>query len=359
MAGEDGCSRLLLAPRGARVDHHSLLCVKMPAIGGDVTCLGSNEHILATAGEDNVINLMRVTTPVSGQSSQQVLATLQGHLSAVKALVVSFSHATGSHLLFSGGGRAELKAWRLHRDVSGGGGATGVWHEWLADHRLTTATSSKPWRHKTLNVDPETRYLHLSCFPLSACHADDHVTSLRAGTGSASKHVTSLHCILCACSDGFIRIFFFDELKKSFHMVAQSDFHQHCVLRVKHYITRPSTSDQQRSQQVTLHSLGGAVRSPVLAFSAASDGNIALWDISQLLLAAATASTCSGDVKSHYCDDDVCAHPDGGVTRLDAPLLILQHHQAGVNSLDVTGRQGRRVAVASSVLVLYHMIVYV
>ena len=353
----------------------------MPAIGGDVTCLGSNEHILATAGEDNVINLMRVTTPVSGQSSQQVLATLQGHLSAVKALVVSFSHATGSHLLFSGGGRAELKAWRLHqRDVSGGG-ASGVWHEWLADHRLTTATSSKPWRqrtlnvdpetrlttaasskpwrHRTLNVDPETRYLHLSCFPLSACHADDHVTSLRAGTGSASKHVTSLHCILCACSDGFIRIFFFDELKKSFHMVAQSDFHQHCVLRVKHYITRPSTSDQQRSQQVTLHSLGGAVRSPVLAFSAASDGNIALWDISQLLLAAATASTCSGDVKSHYCDDDVCAHPDGGVTRLDAPLLILQHHQSGVNSLDVTGRQGRRVAVASSVLVLYHMIVYV
>ena len=61
------------------------------------------------------------------------------------------------------------------------------------------------------------------------------------------------------------RIFRFDEVNTTFCLVAQSDYHDHCVLTVRHLIV--TVSDNQRRAYI---------------LSAGTDGRIAFWDITDI-----------------------------------------------------------------------------
>ena len=68
--------------------------------------------LVAVGSEDCNICLLRVCSDeVSSPNSLQVLQTLQGHVSSVKAL--SCSSCGEKKLLFSGGSRASVKVWTI------------------------------------------------------------------------------------------------------------------------------------------------------------------------------------------------------------------------------------------------------
>ena len=76
-------------------------------------CTGS--HLVAVGSEDCTVSLVRLC-PRSEDTTQciKVVATLQGHISSVRALSCSPSvRSDGRRLLFSGGARASLKVWSV------------------------------------------------------------------------------------------------------------------------------------------------------------------------------------------------------------------------------------------------------
>ena len=74
-------------------------------------CTG--RHLVAVGSEDCTISLVRLC-PGSATQYIKVVATLQGHISSVRALSCSPSGwSDGNKLLFSGGARASLKVWGI------------------------------------------------------------------------------------------------------------------------------------------------------------------------------------------------------------------------------------------------------
>jgi len=69
------------------------------------TC--SSHRLLVSASEDTTVRL----TVITQSNVLQTLAVLQSHISSVRALALCQLH--DSFLVFSGGGRAQLKAWKL------------------------------------------------------------------------------------------------------------------------------------------------------------------------------------------------------------------------------------------------------
>ena len=122
-----------------------------------------------------------------------------------------------SKLLFSGGGRAQLKAWRIHFEVEpshenscghickpqqhldGSDGASdpqdqewNIWSEHLGTHLLCAKglKHCKPWKSHLYDASAETRYMALTTFCLVEFSAE---------------LPQELHVIAAACSDGFVR----------------------------------------------------------------------------------------------------------------------------------------------------------
>ena len=72
-------------------------------------------------------------------------------------------------------------------------------------------------------------------------------------------------------------MFRFDETNKSFCLLTQSDFHNHCILTVKHFIITTSANHKR-----------------AYILSAGTDGRIAFWDVTNVV----KKCTCSEEKRS-------------------------------------------------------------
>ena len=178
-----------------------------------------------------VFDGVRLAEGVSG--GVDVLLSLPGHISSVRCLATSTSclsahntHCATSQpvqLIFSAGGRAQLKCWRIHasekirnlaecsqktqskpfesnpasddetKSESSRTGSASVWHEHLFTYLLhhKGLKRAKPWKVAKYDSDPETRYMDLSALRL-----DELTEDTRHG---------HLHIVAAACSDPFVR----------------------------------------------------------------------------------------------------------------------------------------------------------
>ena len=77
----------------------------------------TGNHLVAVGSEDCTVSLVRLRPGRSENTAPciKVVATLQGHISSVRALSCSQSDRSGgsNRLLFSGGARASLKVWSV------------------------------------------------------------------------------------------------------------------------------------------------------------------------------------------------------------------------------------------------------
>ena len=136
------------------------------------------------------------------------------------------------------------------------------------------------------------------------------------------------------------RIFCFDTASRVFHLLANSSFHDHCLLQVQHFIHVTSSSNQKQA----------------FVLSAGTDGRIALWDISSLILKFCKSLpnlVDTGPQKVEIKLDDYESDSDSldnisfeGVQSIESqpisldshdlqPKYVYTAHQSGVNSMDV------------------------
>ncbi|ELU07060.1 hypothetical protein CAPTEDRAFT_228218 [Capitella teleta] len=181
-----------------------------------VTSCGDG-HVVLTAGEDTAVHLIRIHN-----GSLTVLGSLSAHISSVRCLsVVPSVELPGHQVVFSAGGRAQMKASRITPS--------------LKTHDLATFMLSP--RPKRGDDSAEMRFMALSCLPLG-----------------------SDLLLAAACSDAYVRLFRFSETSRCFTAVCASHVHDHCVLCVR------------------LVCVGASH----LLFSAATDGFLFIWDVTSL-----------------------------------------------------------------------------
>ena len=167
---------------------------------------------------------------IDGDYFVKILAKIEGHISSVRTVATLYSanniresitnksvanqSKPDSFLLFSAGGRAQIKCWRLNFHQSHHTNAldsltlssedkmTGLsvekhhslncTYELLTTHMLAYKgrKSRKPWKSADYDASPETRYMDLSVFRWSDC-----------SVGSCHQ----VCFVAAACSDGYVR----------------------------------------------------------------------------------------------------------------------------------------------------------
>ncbi|KAH9520196.1 hypothetical protein Btru_060249 [Bulinus truncatus] len=230
-------------------------------------------------------------------------------------------------------------------------------YEHLSTHFLGESRHKKQystWKTQRLHLDPETRIMSLAATPL--VHVlDIHNCDIKA---HCPEDFSAYHVLSAAGSDGYFRIFLFDEKLKQFRLLVKSYYHQGCVLKVIHYIHKTSTSNIS------------------LAFSASTNGQIVLWDLGTLLekivpslkpnkrntsrlqcLSHFATQNMQKDFESSSSDDDAedlytdfnCESNNEYQTGDDEwkPYYILTANQSGINSLHTLQISDTEFMVAS------------
>ncbi|XP_041046788.1 WD repeat-containing protein 6 isoform X2 [Carcharodon carcharias] len=262
--------------------------------------------ILATSSEDTTVNVLAVYES-SGHVSK--LTTIGDHISSVRTMAITKSsqphgsdnRCSSSALLFSAGGRAELQCCHLFIQHGTVGAPVSCQVEHVASHRLAEDWEHKKNRHRMLKMDPETRYMS--------------IVVVDAGMNFWTACKSPSHLLAAAGSDGSVRLFLIDECQRNIVLLAESFYHQRCVLKLQTFTYQPAT------------------RGRVFLCSAATDGRIAFWDISQTIERVKVANILQEGV-----------HQPWG---LEAPCLVLKAHQCGVSGLDLRALGQGRYLLAS------------
>ncbi|KAM4563416.1 tRNA (34-2'-O)-methyltransferase regulator WDR6 [Odontesthes bonariensis] len=238
-------------------------------------------EIVVTGGEDTSLAVLALH-PVSGII--KVLSVITDHISGVRT-VAAVPRAEGgrgnpsqplSALLVSAGGRAQIQCYQLLIVWDRQRLAPSCQVIQVANHRLDEQWEKRRNRHKTVKVDPETRYVSVTVVE----EKDDCVV------------------LALSCSDGAIRLFSVNEVKNQIDLLWETFYHHRCVLSV----ATCSLDDDNGNRYKLL-------------FSAATDGKIAVWDLTEAL-------SLSTDHLS-------------GATPPPIPCLDIPAHQSGINSLVV------------------------
>ncbi|KAM3618800.1 uncharacterized protein V6R79_025090 [Siganus canaliculatus] len=285
---------------------------------------GGYWEIVVTGGEDTSLTVLALQ-PDSG--SVRVLSVITDHISSVRTLTAvtcperSGDNQTLSALLLSAGGRAQMQCYRLLIGWDTQRLLPSCQVIQVASHRLDEQWERRRNRHKLVKMDPETRQVS-GCDPGSSRKSQrwrlKHfcLCLFRYMSVVTVDENTDVCRVAVACSDGALRLFTVSEDKHQIELLWETFHHQRCVLSV----ASCSLEDGKGNRYGLL-------------FSAATDGKIAVWDVTEAssLSAASSSSTPTPPI----------------------PCLDIPAHQSGVNSLavcaDKWGQQegGCLVTVAS------------
>ncbi|XP_051172215.1 WD repeat-containing protein 6 isoform X2 [Leptopilina boulardi] len=235
-----------------------------------------NSFIFISGGEDCTLRVSRgiQLMPNKGIEDFQTLNIINGHISSVKCLAILNVENTEScckNLIFSGGGRAQLKVWQLSIKLENG--------EFLKENLSCKFVNSFMLRgtdkerkklSKTLknnyDVDPETRFM------------DINVHSL--------LDVSNSILLFVACSDGYLRVLSWSADSK--FKVENTLKYNRCILKVHSFMNKNN----------------------LIVLTMATDGIVNFWEFSYLL-------------------------PNSNRKEMNTPFTQWKIHQSGINSFDI------------------------
>ncbi|XP_062314316.1 WD repeat-containing protein 6 [Osmerus eperlanus] len=255
---------------------------------------GGHWEVLVSGGEDTSLSVLAVQAQTG---TVRVLAVIADHISSVRTLATVRPGDDGrrprlSTLLVSAGGRAQIQCYRLLIGWDGQLARPSCQVIQVARHRLDEQWERKRNRHKTVKMDPETRYM-------SAAVVHDGTERVLLALG---------------CSDGAVRVFGVSEVRGQVELLWESFHHRRCVLSV----ATCSVEDRRGARCVLL-------------FSAATDGRVAVWDLSP---AASSLDRYPGE-----------AQP------APTPCFTITAHQSGINALAVWEKPGAEPGAGHQVTV--------
>ncbi|KAK7869751.1 hypothetical protein R5R35_008286 [Gryllus longicercus] len=229
--------------------------------------------VLISGGEDTTI---RVALACS-RNYLHTLFVLHSHLSSIRAITCYELHEN-KLLMFSAGGRAQIKAWELTLESECGTSEIlpKILCQELSSHMLMNSDNKqhKSWKHSQPTVDPETRYMSLCPILYNG--------NIYVAAG---------------CSDGYFRVLLYCSVQQCFQLVGSFKFHQRCILNV-------------------------ACVSALNAITMATDGIAAFWDLSVLVERHSPGNfKVDTEISSEDCDLK--------------PLSDFKLHQSGINSFDL------------------------
>ncbi|KAJ1959274.1 WD repeat-containing protein 6, partial [Dipsacomyces acuminosporus] len=215
------------------VDIRAISATLLPEMDGDV--------IVASGGEDCFLRVHKYSCPNSSPQqypSFETLGQIRRHTSAIRCLEFaqpeSASGATASYrYLFSAGASCELRCWRM---------------EFTRDSRAINTKLVEWALAPLLGNDADSRIMDISVVEQWLCEGSLYIT-VAAGYSDASVRLWQLdvnrHQFICIAHDS-------------------SKAHNHCVLSVEH---------------LALPDAGGRT----LLFTGATNGQIAIWDITKFM----------------------------------------------------------------------------
>ncbi|XP_025054830.1 LOW QUALITY PROTEIN: WD repeat-containing protein 6 [Alligator sinensis] len=328
--GRDGCFRQLSS--GLQVLREALHGRQVTSVRHVGAVLGPGRpplHVLVTGSEDTTATILALDTE---DGTATPLTTLSDHISSIRALAVAAGSlsppAPGelSALLVSAGGRAQLELLSA-APTAPAGIACLVLH--VASHRLDERWDRMRNRHRMVKMDPETRYMRVAV----VVGAD------------ATELLPPCLVLAAACSDGSVRLFVLQEASRGLHPSCRGGEGQGPRAAARHCPLTNPWHGVSRGHPGCGSCTGWSVLCPRLCphpacfprkhflCSAATDGNIAFWDITATV-AQATAAPKPTDEETQPWD-------------LGAPVLTVPAHSCGVNSLHVLEMPSGRFLVAS------------
>lgn len=358
---------------------------------------GKSMTALVTCSEDTSLCLSLLyyknSTP-----QVDVYHTLTGHISTVRCLFVCCSSQTQvpaaenenptsyRKLIFSGGGRAQLKVWCVEARFSESGkvqssekntqdtnvqgsGAEYVSqknfievneqhcqkkecvksaqcqvHSEQTDHNCDTIcynTSKKnlvPCDNKCSLSYVCLAGLHLSNInrkcrkpwrqPVDNSDPETRILDLSVVTPEELGHTgsRSMYFISSACSDGFLRLLAFDEVSKEIRLLAATSYHDHCVLKTCHVIIPRGQEKGSHDNDHVTQNNQWPIR--IVVLSAATDGKVAFWDVTDICKEVLSSNILTGSEASEH-KSTLSDH----LHWRDEPVSVLQLHQSGINSI--------------------------
>ncbi|ORX99065.1 WD40 repeat-like protein [Basidiobolus meristosporus CBS 931.73] len=217
--------------------------------------------VFVTGGEDCLLKIFQYL-PNSNIDRIRNLKTIKKHTSVIKSICESKGI---EHCLFTGGGGEQLKCWKIEVEK------TGVF-------------------------EAETELASVGCLEWAVCPkvSDIAETRIMDMTAFTLEPTSGLHFIGVVYSDAVIRLWVYNENLREFVLLADGGFHNHCILQVTHCVHEGKA----------------------LLFSGATDGRIAIWNITDVVQRY-TSTLASKEIQKL------------------TPICNFMAHMSGVNCLDV------------------------
>ncbi|CAG8450542.1 16462_t:CDS:10 [Cetraspora pellucida] len=225
--------------------------------------------IFATGAEDNI--------PGEKENHLFSLCSIKKHSSVIKNIEWSLGNEL---LLFSCGASEELTCWKVEIKIM----------------------------HDQKDISIQTPFVNINCLEWASCPVVSEVLETRIMDTSIFPINTSNghHIIAAVYSDSILRVWLFDEKKRNFFLIGMAKFHNKCILQVKHMVIKARESMTEDG---------------LLLFTSATDGRIAIWDISYYIHSYLISYATEVPFQHHTPFD------------LGVPIFSYQAHQSGVNCL--------------------------
>ncbi|KAF9420286.1 WD repeat-containing protein 6 [Podila epigama] len=259
--------------------------------------------IVASGGEDCRLRMFQYIPYKTKNSCTALkpLCNLKPHLgAAIRCLEWSYTNEAHSYLLFTGGAIESMRAWNVTLSIP-----NSYKVERIQDHNGEDIAEHTP--------------LSLGCLELAQCpHVSDNLEtrimdlSVFRVPGEPRKHF-----IAAVYSDAAIRMWLFDQDTNRFVLAVDASYHDKCILQVGHT----------------------SIGEGMVLFTAATDGRIAVWDLSLPL---------TRFLERYNADENKPSQPHRTYTgrnkekvrkdyaqSLSGSLAEIYVHQSGVNSMNV------------------------
>ncbi|XP_053970887.1 WD repeat-containing protein 6 [Hylaeus volcanicus] len=198
---------LYIRNKQVHVSDFSLSSMKSPVLLNgfhtkEVYCVNpilkiDHNNIFLSGGEDGTLRVTSISSkPIKNDFSFETLGIFNGHISSIKSIAslnLQSNSSCNKHLVFSGGGRAQIKVWEIDLNESENV-LQGISCHDITSHMLygSDRLRKKQWQESSQSyiMQPETRYMDIAIY----CN---------------NKNIGYI-LLFVACADGFVRIFLYD-----------------------------------------------------------------------------------------------------------------------------------------------------